>query len=298
LANSIEEYIEQLRAELAGSDPALIQDALYDAEEFLRSELEQAGDVEDREAVLAGIIERYGSPSEVAGAYRESESQYREARTLPAPVRTEKQDTLFYAVFGVVVDPQAYAALFYMMLSMLTGIIYFTWAVTGISLSLGLIILIIGIPFMLLFLATTRAISLVEGWIVEALLGVRMPRRPRLISEQQWWDRIKFWLADYRTWTTILYMVLMLPLGILYFTLSITLLCLGLGLIAAPFAQILFDYPVIWIDTWGGGYYMEWWLLPFALALGVMLIIGTLHLAKGIGKVHGQMAKALLVGSL
>ena len=29
---SIQEYLDQLRAELAGADPALIQDALYDAE--------------------------------------------------------------------------------------------------------------------------------------------------------------------------------------------------------------------------------------------------------------------------
>ncbi len=298
MANPIEEYIEQLKSELAGSDPALIQDALYDAEEFLRSELEQAGDDEDVEAALKEIIERYGSPAEVAAAYRDSESQYREARTMPAPVRAETQDTMLYAVFGIVVDPRAYAALFYMLLSMVTGMIYFTWAVTGISLSLGLIILIIGIPFILLFLATTRAISLVEGWLVEALLGVRMPRRPRLITEQKWWDRIKFWLSDYRTWTTLLYMVLMMPLGILYFTLAITLLCVGLGLVATPFIQIIFDTPVIWIDSWGGGYFLEWWLLPFALALGVMLIVGTLHLARGIGKLHGQMAKALLVGSL
>ena len=41
---TIPEYLDQLRAALAGADPALVQDALYDAEEYLRSELaEQAG---------------------------------------------------------------------------------------------------------------------------------------------------------------------------------------------------------------------------------------------------------------
>ena len=33
---TIEEYLQRLRDELAGSDPALTQDALYDAEEYLR----------------------------------------------------------------------------------------------------------------------------------------------------------------------------------------------------------------------------------------------------------------------
>jgi uncharacterized membrane protein len=36
---SIDEYLQRLRAALDGEDPALIQDALYDAEEYLRAEL-------------------------------------------------------------------------------------------------------------------------------------------------------------------------------------------------------------------------------------------------------------------
>ena len=39
LPTTIPDYLEQLRAALAGADPAMIQDALYDAEEYLRSEL-------------------------------------------------------------------------------------------------------------------------------------------------------------------------------------------------------------------------------------------------------------------
>ncbi len=36
LPTTIPAYLEQLRRSLAGADPALIQDALYDAEEYLR----------------------------------------------------------------------------------------------------------------------------------------------------------------------------------------------------------------------------------------------------------------------
>ena len=41
------------------------------------------------------------------------------------------------------------------------------------------------------------------------------------------WERIKSWLTDYRTWTTMLYMVLQLPLGIVYFTVMVTALSLS-----------------------------------------------------------------------
>jgi uncharacterized membrane protein len=240
---TIETYIEALREALRGSDPALIQDALYDAEEFLRSEMEASTEGEAEEA-LAHAVERYGTPPEVAAAYREAEATSVPRPHTPPPLKStqpsvQARSTLpagsgvagLHPFFGVVADPHAWAALFYMLLSMVTGIIYFTWAITGISLSIGLIILIIGIPFMLLFLASTRALSLVEGWIVEALLGVRMPRRPRIaVGEVTMLERIKYWLRDYRTWTTLLYMVLMLPLGIIYFSVAITLLAVGLSL--------------------------------------------------------------------
>ena len=36
---SIPDYLDRLRRALAGAAPALVQDALYDAEEYLRSEL-------------------------------------------------------------------------------------------------------------------------------------------------------------------------------------------------------------------------------------------------------------------
>ena len=36
---TIADYLDRLRRALAGADPALVQDALYDAEEYLRSEL-------------------------------------------------------------------------------------------------------------------------------------------------------------------------------------------------------------------------------------------------------------------
>ena len=39
LPTTIPEYLAQLRTALAGADPALVQDALYDAEEYLRAEL-------------------------------------------------------------------------------------------------------------------------------------------------------------------------------------------------------------------------------------------------------------------
>ena len=82
-------------------------------------------------------------------------------------------------IFGVFVDPGCYKALLYMILSLATGITYFTLVVTGVSTAGGMLVLIVGIPLFLLVLGMVRAMALFEGRLVEGLLGTRMPRRER-----------------------------------------------------------------------------------------------------------------------
>src|SRR6478735_1430751 len=143
---NIPEYLDQLRAALAGADPALVQDALYDAEEYLRSELAENKDV-DEATLLAGIATSYGAPDEVADIYRQTENTV--IRALRAPPKREHR-SIAGRFFGVLADPKAYTSLFYMLLSLATGILYFVWATIGISLTLCLSILIIGIPLAIL----------------------------------------------------------------------------------------------------------------------------------------------------
>ena len=292
LPTTIPEYLEQLRAALRGADPAMIQDAVYDAEEYLRSELaEQTGKSEAE--VIASVAGSYGAPEEVAEIYRDTEVTVN--RALRAPTQPKRKSALGQ-FFGVAVDPRTYGALFYMLLSLATGVVYFTVVTTGVSLSLGLMILIIGIPLLVLFLGLIRVLSLVEGRIVEVLLGERMPRRPLYTQKGKGWlERIKDMFTDGRTWTAMLYFLLMLPLGTAYFTVAVTLLSVSLAFIAAPFGYFFADAG---LDINFGGYYTAAdapWLLPLVSIAGVLLLFATLHLARGIGKLHGLLAKHLLV---
>lgn len=308
---TIPEYLDLLRAALKEKDPALVQDALYDAEEYLRAELaENPG--QDEASVLEKVASSYGAPEEVAEIYNEREVAVSEAFRSPrASIQQTKSSEGVASVgvsvnkkpqnpiawfFGVAADPRAYAALFYMLLSMFTGIFYFTWAVTGISMSAGFMILIIGIPFAVLFMGSVWALSLVEGRLVETMLGVRMPRRPAYGKrEGGFLERIKEILIDPRTWATLLYMMLMLPLGILYFTFAVTALALSLSFLLAPVAYVM-GYADNLQFTYDGVTMVDqpWMLLPMFIggALGVFI---TLHVARGIGKLHGMMAKHLLV---
>src|SRR5574338_62135 len=138
---TIEEYLAQLRAALAGADPAMIQDALYDAEEHLRSELAEHPNLSEAE-LLAKIATSYGAPDEVADIYRATEKTVARALRTPPP---RPRRSLAGRFFGVLADPHTYGALFYMLLSLATGIFYFTWAVAGMSMSLGFAFTLVGI---------------------------------------------------------------------------------------------------------------------------------------------------------
>lgn len=295
---TIREYLEQLRAALAGADPALVQDALYDAEDHLRSEMAEHPDTPEAE-LLAKIVNSYGAPDEVASIYVDQERVVQQALRPPAP---PARRGVLGRFFGVALDPRAYAALFYMLLSLATGIFYFTWVVTGLSLSLGLSILIIGIVVPIVFFASVRVLALVEGRIVEVMLGERMPRRPVYAERgRPILQRIGAMFTDPRTWSTLAYMVLMLPLGIAWFTLALTGITLSLALIAAPVLQLLAGSGMI-----AGGLRIGVQLgpaamlpplvtMPVAFVAGVLLLFAMLHLARGVARVQGALAKHLLV---
>jgi uncharacterized membrane protein len=297
---SITGYLLALRAALAGADPALIQDALYDAEEHIRAEA-AANPGQPEAELLAHIARTYGTPDEVAAAYRDTEARVSAALTPPIS-RTVQSTNPLRRFFSVYSDPRAYVSLFFMVLSLVTGIFYFTFAVTGLSLSLGLAILIIGLPVFLGFVGITRVISLAEGRLLEAVSGERMPRRPvHPGAPQKLVERIIQMLKDPRTWSTVVYFLLMLPLGTFYFVVAVTGVSLGLSFFLIPpvgIAQRLGWLPwegaikpitisPAWLDTPIG------WV--FCGVFGLLVLTTLLHVARVVTRIHARTAKTLLV---
>jgi hypothetical protein len=291
IAKTIPEYLDQLRAALAGADRALVQDATYDAEEYLRSEWAEHPELNEA-ALLASVAGSYGAPEEVAGIYRDTEVTVKQALRTPAPAPRTSPAGRF---FGVLADPRAYASLLYMLLALATGIFYFTWVVTGLSLTAGLAVLIVGIPFAILFFASVRGLALVEGRLVEAMLGERMPRRPLYADRgKPVLERIGGMFTDPRTWSTMVYMLLMLPLGIVYFTLAVVALSLALGVAAIPFAQAFGGVAIQWD---GLPFLLPLWAAPLTIAAGLLMLVVTMHGARAIGRLHAGLAKHFLVKS-
>ena len=309
---SIAAYLQALRQALHGADPALIQDALYDAEQHLRAELAARSEL-DEAVAIAQIVNSYGAPDEVATAYRETESRVQAAMAMP---RAPKAGTPPSAVggappvgvlrrfFGVYGDVRSWTALFYCLLALFTGIFYFCFVTIGLSLSLGLSILIIGVPFFVAFIGSARLLALVEGRIVEAMTGERMPRRPvSPLPESSLLQRIGAMLKDWRTWSTLAYEALMLPLGLVYFSVTVTALAIGLALMLAALAGGLrllgLEIPGDTHIELGGLLSDEAANHPLMLLLyavsGLVWLTLTMHMVRAIARLHGMLAKRMLV---
>ncbi len=291
--DTIERYLDALKDELRDDEPALIQAAVTNTRTRLFMALIAAvrntSDMSLSDA-MDSVAAEHGSPHETISAYRAAQD-----RTLAAKKEGTMELSTLGRIFGVYGDPRTWRALLFMLLSLVTGIVYFTWAVTGLSLSLSFLILVIGVPFAILFLLSVRGLAWLEAWLVGALLGVGIESRPLFPSAAvNWLQRSKALLADKRTWLALLYLVLQMPLGVIYFTLAVTLLAVSLVLMAAPFLQVWLHFPVINIDN------RAIFLPPEALALmgigGLTLLTATMHLIRGVGDLHGRYAKALLVG--
>jgi len=165
--------------------------------------------------------------------------------------------------------------------------------VTGLSVAGGTLVLIIGIPLFLGVLGIVRAVALFEGRLVEAAPGYEDARRPRAEL------RARGFCSGYGSGSGRPDLGLhglhdpMLPLGIVYFTIAVTGIAVGLSLITAPAWAWIADRTFI-IE----GVTYEWspiWAIPLAMIGGALVLIALMHLVKWIGRGHAAFAKALLV---
>ena len=208
--------------------------------------------------------------------------------------------------FGVVVDPQSYINILYLLLSFPLGIAYFVFLVTGISLGLGLLIIWVGVPILVLVIAGSWLLCEMERVLAIGLLKEDIPRIARedlsgpveagiqsLSSEERlfigMWRRLKAHLSNRLTWTGILYLLLKFPAGIASLVVAVTLVSLTAALLGAPFYYRVDDGIElgIWqVDT-------LWEALILTL-IGIPLVFISLYLMNGAAFLSGRLARVML----
>lgn len=201
--------------------------------------------------------------------------------------------------FGVLVRPQTYLNMLYLMLAFPLGLCYFIFLVVGISVGLPMIILWVGLLILAIVFAVWYGLIVFERKMAIVLLNENIPPIMRQdLSGKTTWQKFKAVLGNPVTWKGLLYLLAKFPLGILSFVMLITLASISAALLAAPFYYQTVQ-PVMNI-TIDGLHSLPVWRIDtlnealVACLAGGMLTLISMHIFNGLAWVSGKFARIML----
>lgn len=133
-------------------------------------------------------------------------------------------------------DAHTYRIAAYLVLGLFLGILDFTLIVTGLSLGLGLLVTVLGLPVLLATLLVARALATLERRLARSLLNTPFPHRQMEPGEAAGfsWRRLKSLAKSRRTYAELAFLALRLPMGVLDFTFITTIVALALAGLIHP----------------------------------------------------------------
>lgn len=193
-------------------------------------------------------------------------------------------------IFGILAWPRTYLNLVYLLIGFPLGLAYFVFYVVGGSLGAGLSILGIGLVILFLLILAAWALSLFERVLANALLGAEVPPPGPTAIEEGGWPWVKSVVGNPVTWKGLVFQLLKFPLGLASWIVTIVVIAVVGGFIAAPL--IIQFGGTIQIDPWFVAYTQrEAWI---ATALGLAAVIPALHLLNGLAYVWALFARVML----
>jgi len=200
--------------------------------------------------------------------------------------------------FAVVVTPQAYLNLLYLVVAFPLGVFYFVLLVSGLASGLSLLIVWIGIPILALLGIVSWLLAKGERlmavyWLKEDIPAMAAPSA----GSGTIWAQLKGHLTNPITWRSLLYLFVKFPLGLAGFVVLSAMLSLTVALIAMPFlyqfvpglqAGVLLSsgVPAWQIDSLGDALLVS--------AGGLILWPVALHVTNGMAWVHAKFARVML----
>jgi Putative sensor len=165
------------------------------------------------------------------------------------------------------------------------GVAYFTWLVTSISLGLGLLITLIGIPILTAALASVRPLLAVERRLANTLLDAEIAPLGLAPRAESRLDRFKAYWTDATSWRGVAYLLARFPVGLATFIVATVTFSTALYLIAAP---VVAPLDAIDFGFWEPDSVLDGLAL---LPLGLVLLVASAWISEGMAIVSRELAR-------
>ncbi|GEM_PF-3498849 len=199
---------------------------------------------------------------------------------------------------GILLHRGSYHNLLYAFMSFASGVLYFIYLTVGVSLSISLVPLLLGVPLFVAVAAGARGMAAFEANYAGRLLRepIHLPQIESLAG-RGWWARLQEVLTDTSTYKSFLFLLLRFPLGLFSLVLA-TLAAGGILTIGVALAGIVLSQ-TMQVNLFAGNEQilsmlgmrdgpLEQGLL--GIVTGVLLSTISMHMVNLITGIQGRLA--------
>ena len=202
-----------------------------------------------------------------------------------------------WRVLAAPLQPRTWTATVYLLLAMFVGLTWHVVLAVGLTLGVGLVIVWVGVFVLALTVLAWRGGAWLERRWVRLMLGVQIAEPYRPLPAGSLWQRARVLAGDPATWKDLAYLVLLFPLGLVWFVVTVTLWGMGIFMLLAPVWYWILPHGEAALFVTDDRSYLALDSLPVALlasVLGAGVCVAAAWAVRAMAAVHGAVAQALL----
>jgi signal transduction histidine kinase len=202
-----------------------------------------------------------------------------------------------WRVLAAPLQLRTWTATVYLLASMFVGLAWHVILAVGLTVGVATLIIWVGLFVLALTLLAWRGGAWLERRWLRAMLGVHIPEPYRPLPAGSLWQRARVLAGDPATWKDLTYLILLLPLGLVWFVVTTALWGLGLAMLLAPVWYWTLPRGQAALFANGDGTYLALDSLPVALlaaVVGAFVCVAAAWAVKAMATAQGALALALL----
>lgn len=191
-----------------------------------------------------------------------------------------------------VFDATTWKRALYLFLTFPAGIFWFVTTVTLISMGFGMLVIWIGVPILISLLYIWRGGATLHRNFARAFADTEIPSPYQRSDERSLLRRAMAMTRDPATWRDGAFLMVLFPMGIIWFTVLVTVWSVAGSFLVAPI--------IVWATE--GEWFLNFGIVNvdtvfeslFVSVAGFLLIPVAARITQGAGQLHANLASALL----